>query len=244
MPLLDHFAEPQPIFRKWEALHSFLSVTIGGHLNAVLPPRFFAAVQIHPSVRIEADVAEFDHGPEPEANGHAGGGGTAVATAPRLAAPPKATGMFPAVFPPDIEVRVMEDCQGGRLVAVIELVSEANKDRPDSQGGFAGKLATYLQHGVGVVVVDPVRVRRFNLHDALMDLLDRPEDRMPADTPTYCTAYKPEAGPGGNHVRYWAHRLDIGQPLPTVPLGIKGWGWVPLDLEALYTEACRIGRVK
>ncbi|MBX9584176.1 MAG: DUF4058 family protein [Gemmataceae bacterium] len=240
MPLLDHFTEPVPLPREWESFHSYFAVAIGRHLNATLPDRFVAAVQFHSSSRVESDVAEFDRGPEPAANGS--GGGTATLT--KTAAPP-ATGVFPAVFPDDIEVRLLDERREGRLVAVVELVSESNKDRPESRAGFAGKCAAYLQRGVGVVIFDPVHVRRFNLHDELMDLLRRPpDDRMPADTPTCCTAYQPEAGPAGNQVRYWAHRLAVGSPLPAIPLALKGWGAVILDLEALYTEACRDGRAK
>ena len=54
--------------------------------------------------------------------------------------------------------------EGGRtLVAVIELVSPANKDRPAKRRLFAAKCATYLSRGIGLIVLDVVTSRQANL---------------------------------------------------------------------------------
>ena len=58
-----------------------------------------------------------------------------------------------------------------KLVAAIELVSEANKDRPSHRRTFATKCASYLQRGVSVVVIDVVTSQAANLHAELIELL-------------------------------------------------------------------------
>jgi len=35
----------------------------------------------------------------------------------------------------------------------------------------------------------------------------------------------------------------VGAALPGVPLWVRGFGFVPLDLESSYTEACRRSRL-
>src|SRR5579871_5190971 len=110
MPLLDHFREPIPLGRKWESFHSYFAVAIGAHLNRALPDRFFAAVQMHPGAGVEADVAEFDLGPDSGANGAAGGVGLATYAVPAV------TGEFPISFPDDFEVPVFDAGRENRLV--------------------------------------------------------------------------------------------------------------------------------
>jgi hypothetical protein len=238
MPLLDHFREPVPIARKWESFHSYFAVAIGAYLNRTLPDRFFAAVQMHPGTGVEADVAEFDTAPSAPTNGPGGGVGLLTYAAPAV------TGEFPIAFPDDFEVPVLDGGRENRLVAVVELVSEGNKDRPDKRQAFATKCNAYLQRGVGVVVFDPIYPRRFNLHNTLVDTLGHPPGlRMPDDAVMYAVGYRPARAPAGGRVEFWTHRLEVGQPLPTVPLALKGWGFAPLDLEQAYTAArqdCRL----
>lgn len=87
-----------------------------------------------------------------------GGGGTATAL------------MEPSVVVetklPDYdeyEVRIYDVKRGRQLVATIEIVSPADKDRPESRNAFVGKCADLLQKGVAVSIVDLVTVRQPNL---------------------------------------------------------------------------------
>ncbi len=41
------------------------------------------------------------------------------------------------------------------------------------------------------------------------------------------------------HVKTWAHPLAIGQPLPTLPIGLKDDLWITLDLEWSYEQTCK-----
>src|SRR5207248_2759568 len=80
-------------------------------------------------------------------------------------------------------VRVYDVERGRQLVAAIELVSPANKDRPEKRNAFVGKCAALLQKGVAVTVVDLVTVRQFNLYAELMAFLGRSDPTLGAEPP-------------------------------------------------------------
>jgi hypothetical protein len=206
-------------------------------LNRTLPKRYRAFSQIHFGRYVEADVAEVDlkdgAADEPR-NGPAGG----VAIKPW--APPAAALVLPAVFPDDLAVPVLDvENRGFHPVAVVELASPGNKDRPETRRAFAAKSAAYLQRGIGLLMVDVVTSRRFNLHNELMDLLRHPATaRMPAEAFTYTVAYRPSRHADANQIEVWPAPLVVGQALPIMPLALKGAVTVPVDLEAAYRDAC------
>jgi hypothetical protein len=239
MPLLDHFHEPLASRRHWESFHAVWATSIMAKLNAVLPQRYFAEAQVQLGGQLEVDVGTFDEQPlTTPANG-----GTATLAAPAWA-PPVTELAFPAVFPDEIEVRVYGGPTGAHLVAALELVSPANKDRPETRQAFTVKCASYLQAGVGLVVVDIVTERRGNLHDELMTLLGHAAPfPFPEATPLYATAYRPARRPAGDLVDLWRYPLSVGHDLPVVPLALRGYGCVPVDLERTYTEARQQSRL-
>ena len=240
MPLLDHFRAPLFPRHPWESLHAAWANAIMERLNDVLPPRYFAAVQVHLGSRVEADVAEFDrrNDEEPGANGPAGG--VALATW----APPAATAVLDAVFPDDIEVHVLDTRDGAVLVAAVELVSPGNKDRAEARRAFAAKCAAYVQRGVGLVVADIVTSRRANLHRDFVDLLGQPQaPDLSAASDLYAAAYRPAHRQGRNQIDVWAFPLSVGSDLPVLPLALRGAGCVPLDLESTYALACARSRL-
>jgi hypothetical protein len=240
MPLLDHFHAPLFPTRPWESFHAVWAVAIMERLNRLLPPRYFAAVQTHLGSQVEADVAEFERPSVPEAETANGpGGGVAV----QAWAPPVAALVMPAVFPDEIEVQVIDTRDGARLVAVVELVSPRNLDRPESRRAFAAKCAAYLQRGIGLVAVDIVTSYHFNLHNELVRLmgLDGPF-LMPEEVFLYAVAYRPARRQDTNQIDLWPVPLAVRGTLPLLPLALLGARAVPLDLEATYTEACQRSR--
>jgi hypothetical protein len=236
MPLRDHFRPPVDRF-PWESFHAAWATEIMGHLNrGVLPPDCFAAAQVHVGSRVEVDVATLEQG-------HTGDGGTANGNGGGVAvqtwAPPVAALVMPAVFPDEIEVQVFRQQGGAVLVAAVELVSPGNKDRPEARREFAAKCASYLQQGVGLVVVDVVTERRANLHDELIDLLRQPEEfAFPRATPLYAVAYRPSRRSTADQIEIWPMPLALGDRLPTAPLALRGVGTFPLDLETTYATTC------
>jgi hypothetical protein len=242
MPLLDHFHAPLFPTRPWESFHSRWANSIADLLNRLLPRRYIAEVQIHLGSRVEADVAEFER-PAEAVEGSADGsaGGVAVQTW----AQPVATFVMPAVFPDDFEVQVRDQLDDARLVAVVELVSPRHKDRPESRRGFAAKCAAYLQRGIGLIAVDVVTNRQFNLHNELARLLELPETfAMPAEAGLYAVAYRPARRQDSNEIDVWPVPLVVGGTLPLLPLALRGARAVPLDLEVAYTDTRQRSRLE
>lgn len=227
MPLLDHFTPPVPPRAAWQSFHHRWAGAIADHLDATLPAGLFARVEVNLGTEVAADVAEFE---EPGAGPSEFGYDPAPQTS------------WPVTYPDDAAVEVRTEVDGGRLLAVVELVSPSNKDRPASRAAFVAKCAGYLQGGVGLVVADVVHAHRFNLHNQLAALLGA-ADRMSTDPPTYAAAYRPAAAGPAGRVDVWHHELAVGRPLPVLPLALRGRGCVPLDLDAVYTETCRRARL-
>lgn len=246
MPLLDHFHAPVIERRSWEGFHGMWAAAIVEALNRdVLAEEYFADMQVHVGSQVEVDVATLN---EPAGGGpRQGGNGASTATAPRAApawAPPAAPLVLPTVFPDEIEVQVFATTAGATLVAAIELVSPGNKDRPEARRAFAAKCVAYLTRGIGLVVVDIVTNRLANLHNEVIGLLGQGEQfQMPRDTGTYAVAYRPSRQPGGDQIELWPEPLEIGRPLPVLPLALRNAGVVPVDLEATYSEARRRSRL-
>jgi hypothetical protein len=101
-----------------------------------------------------------------------------------------------------------------------------------------------LQRGIGLVAVDTVTSRQFNLHNELVQLLGWGESlRMPADVFLYAVAYRPARRQDKNEIDLWPVPLVLGGPLPLLPLALKGTRAVPLDLEATYADARQRSRL-
>lgn len=241
MPLVDHFHPPISRIHSWESFHSRWAGTLADLLDEQLPdPRYLVEVQVTVGSHIEADVLEWQLDDHEQHGTGAGGGGAAVQA---YTAPP-AVRSLDFTFPDDIEVRI-HDCQDGKtLLGVIELVSPANKDRPDHRRAFAAKCLTYLHRGIGVVVVDIVTERHGNLHNEMLTLLgqDR-EPAFPAECYLYAVAYHPTRRDERNLLDLWPVPLALDRPLPVLPLALKGGLCIAIDLEAAYTDARRRCRV-
>lgn len=238
MPLLDHFHPPLSEHRHWASFHAAWATEIMRTLNRhVLPAGCFAEAHVHVGSRVEIDVAAFEQAPGTAAQGN---GGVAVqAWTPRAAAL-----VMPAVFPDAIEVQVFRASGGASLVGAIELVSPGNKDRREARRAFAAKCASYLQQGIGLVVVDVVTERQANLHDELIALLEQPEEfKFPGDANLYTVAYRPSQNEEAGQIEIWPVPLSIGRELPVVPLALRGVATVPIDLETTYAATCADSRL-
>jgi len=234
MPLLDHFHRPLYPLHPWESFHAVWATVILERLNQLLPPRYFAAVQVHLGTQVEADVAEFEREQAFQESTNGPGGGVATATW----APPAATTVLEAIFPDSIEVQVIDTRADAIVVAVVELVSPRNKDRPEARQAFAVKCAAYLERGLGLIVVDIITTRQANLYAEVVQLLLQPESAgLLADSTLHAAAYRPIRRQEKNQIDVWLTPLVLGQTLPVLPLALRGGGCVPLDLEATYTAA-------
>ena len=59
----------------------------------------------------------------------------------------------------------------------------------------------------------------------------------------YTVSYRPVLRGDADQIDVWPVAMTLGQPLPTVPLPIKGYGVIPLDLESAYSDARRRLRI-
>jgi hypothetical protein len=244
MPLLDHFRPPLSLRRHWDSFHGAWAEALATNLNqSVLPEHFVAEARVKLGGQVEIDVGTFAE------NGMASSsqsGGVAVWAPPK----PVARGRLDSQDPDVFEVQVLTEEDGPRLVAAIELVSSANKDRPAHRRMFAVKCASYLHSGVSVIIVDVVTERSGNLHSELLDLLQvrLSTDGQGADD-LYATAHRTvpassgDRGAGKLDLEAWAYALTVGAPLPTLPLWLQPDLCLPLDLEATYRAACAARRI-
>lgn len=235
MPLLDHFHGQTEIDLPWPMITQSWAITLVHWLHATLPrDRFRAYSDIRMGSQVEADIAEYRTEEPP---GHSSNG--TVATLPAVAAAPPAVLTVPAVFTDEAEIEIRERRAGRALVGVIELVSAANKDRAAKREAFVAKAVALLRRGIGVVIVDVVTERHANLHNELMEAIGGDDPQLMPDKPIYVSGYRPvhRQESNENEIEVWPYVATVGQPVPAVPLGLRGGPTVLLDLEATYTSA-------
>jgi hypothetical protein len=204
--------------------------------ETLLPEGYFAEEHAHAGARIEIDVATFADEAVPSAARN-------VTVATQTYTPP-APPVVPAAFPDEFEVRVYEAEGGARLVAAIELVSPANKDRDGYRRAFATRCAGYLAQGIAVIVVDVVTNRSGNLHGDILQLLGHGSSTgLPDNTDLYAVAYRPVVRKRAEVIEPWPTVLAVGGELPTLPLALNAELCLPIDLEAAYTAACNRRRL-
>ena len=237
MPLRDHFRPPVSQRSSWEGVHGQWPAVIVQQLVKILPARFTAEPRVHLGTRAEVDIAryEVESGPAEGIESSEGGVATAVwaPSQPTLAVETEIADFD------EYEVRVYDvDC-GRRLVASIELISPANKDRPGNREQFVAKCAALLRAQVSLVLVDIVTTREFNLYAELLDLIGE-RDTSLGDVPpaTSAVACHPKLHGTARMLKAWNVPLTVGQPLPLLPLWLSEELAISLDLEASYEQTC------
>jgi hypothetical protein len=127
----------------------------------------------------------------------------------------------------------------------VEIVSPANKDRPENRRAFVTKCAALLQKRVCVSIVDLVTTRQFNLYGDLLDLIDQRDPAFcPTPPPIYAATCRGRKVGQRLRLETWAYPLVVGRTLPTLPLWLGDDLAVSLDLEARYEETCRALRIR
>jgi hypothetical protein len=79
------------------------------------------------------------------------------------------------------------------LVAAIELISQGNKDRPESRRAVVGKVAALLQRNVRVSLVDAVTIRDFNFYTEVLEFIGGNDPALRSKPPClYAATVRPE----------------------------------------------------
>jgi hypothetical protein len=244
MPLRDHFRSPLDDITAWEGFHGGWPMVIVQHLARKLPPRYVAAPRVHSGSSAEIDVATYDTKDVGSLFTAAAQGNGGIATAVWAPAQPTLAVETELPVADEYEVRVYDAKRGRRLVAAVEIVSPANKDRPEHRRMFVAKCAALLQQRVSVCIVDLVTVRDFNLYADLLDLLAHSDPSLGPEPPSlYAVSCRWRPTENQRLLEAWHFPLGLGQPLPTLPLWLTDANAIPLELEASYAQTCQDLRI-
>jgi hypothetical protein len=122
---------------------------------------------------------------------------------------------------------------GHRIVALLEIVSPANKDRRRSVTEFVNKAIAALQFGVHVTLVDlfpPGRHNPDGMHAALWDRIEPDESYdLPEGQRLTLAAYT-----AASPLKAWLNHLLVGDALPDTPLFLTASRYIDLPLESTY----------
>jgi hypothetical protein len=141
----------------------------------------------------------------------------------------------------EYEVRVYDTKRHRRLVAAVEIVSPANKDRPEHRRAFVSRCTGLLRERVSVVIVDVVTTRTQNLYAELLDLMGHSDPGLsPEPPPLYAAACRLTKRANEWLLETWTQPLGLGRPLTTLPLWLADDLAVPLELEESYEQSCSI----
>jgi hypothetical protein len=241
MPLRDHFRPPLDDLRHWEGFHATWPVMIVALLRRKLPLPYFAEPRVHSGSSAEIDVVTFEKEESALAAGDGDGNGGGVATA--VWAPPRPTLAVVTDLPAQdvYEVLVYDEKRHCRLVAAVEILSPANKDRLEHRRAFVARCAGLLRERVSVTIVDVVTTRTPNLYGELLDFLGRSDPNLsPELPPLYAAACRITKREKEWVLETWAQSLTLGGLLPTVPLWLADDLAVPLELEDSYLQSCGV----
>jgi hypothetical protein len=199
--------------------------TIKRALNSgILPPGFYAlAEQI--AGGLQPDVLALEHISWPSGNGGPGGWATASGGSGGVAlaeAPPKVR--FVDESPEEtyagkqrqVSIRHVSD---HRVVALVEIVSPGNKDRPHSLSVFVEKAVHFLDAGIHLLILDlfpPTPHDPEGIHRAIWSQITTDKFIRPQDEPLTAAAYV-----GGS----------------VMPLFLEPGTYVTVPLEATYHAA-------
>ena len=242
MALRDHFHPPLANRRHWHSFHNAWATAIAVNLNTYLPEGYFA----EPNVQfgIEIDVATLQE-PVDSDGPHSFSEETPslVLVGAAGLTPPAPVQTLPFQPADDtVEVTIFNTDAGPTLVGAIELVSPANKDRKPHRDAFLSKCETYLRQGIGLVIIDLVTNRAFNLHHALMARLVEGHQELTSEL--YTVSYRTVERLEQPHLDMWPKGLSLGQPLPEhVPFWLSNDIYLPLDLNSTYERTCQELRI-
>jgi hypothetical protein len=230
MPLHDWTDE-----RGWDSVHPLWLTYLLEYVQERLPEGYKAFLGGVPSLTVDSGNGKPD----------------VSVRQPGLGPPAKQVTTDAALLEPDLEANVVIrlDPQRavhidfhGQLIDALELVSPRNKDRVDAKETYSHRYLGYLRLGVHLMLVDVLpRPKGFSFSDAIttglgIDLPPLP----PPFAATYRVGEVVPVGEGmGSLVGLWRRPLQVGQPLPSLPLPLSVHQAVVIDLEETYQRAAK-----
>lgn len=216
---------------------------LGRALNrGLLPENYYALVEQHAGEAIP-DVLTLHSGrgvPAPPAP-PLDSGGTLLADAPPKVRRQEV--VEPGSYLSRRRTIAVRHVSGHRLVAMLEIVSPANKDRALNVAKFAEKMTEALEAGIHVLVLDvfpPGRHDPHGLHGAIRQHLERADEPYDGNGAAAAAPGEPlsllsyAAGPW---VEAYIEQVAVGAAFPDMPLFLRADRYVNVPLEATYQAA-------
>jgi hypothetical protein len=208
--------------------HQDWTIELRRSLNAGRLPHGYYALVEQRLRGPEPDVIAVETSGRPPPTGEAGS--TAVLDPPRT--------RFVAQVESDAAVyarkanRIVVRHPLGEVVAIIEILSPGNKDSRNALRSFVEKAAAFLRSGVSLLVVDlfpPTTRDPHGIHKAIAEeFRDEPFD-LPAGKPLTLVSYAARFP-----ATAFIEPVAVGDPLPEMPLFLKGDEHVNVPLETTY----------
>jgi hypothetical protein len=222
----------------FHAFHTGWITHLSEALNeGLLPDGYYAMPEQHTGRRTIADVLTLQIG-DAGAIRPSERGPVAVADAP-----PQVTRKMvvrpPTSFRLAQRTLVVRRQTDHRIVALVEIVSPGNKDRPRSVTEFVDKVYDALEHGCNLLVIDllpPGRHDSEGMPFAVWEKFDpeHEEPPPPKDKPLSLASYVALKFPEALY-----EPLAVGDVLPPMPLYLDPDWYVKTPLEATYQAAFR-----
>lgn len=208
-------------------------------LNGGLLPSDYYALAEQRASEFEPDLLALERRDDEEdaandANGSPGGGGTALAVAR-----PKAHVVGEvdeaSLYALKRRTVTIRRATNDRIVALLEIASPGNKDRPQSVQRFVDKAVAALQSGYHLVVVDLLPPRPSDpagLGSAVWEDIGGRRLEWPAGKPLSTASFRV-----ADRVQCFAEAFAAGDAVPEMPLFYDPDWYVNLPLEATYAAA-------
>jgi Protein of unknown function (DUF4058) len=198
--------------------------------SGLLPEGFYAMSEQHAGKYI-ADVLTLQRPAEPAAP-RVISGGLALAEAPPKVRHHRSLSPTARNLRKTLTIRHVSE---QRIIALVEIVSGANKDRRDHVDALLNKMEEAVSHGVHLLVVDlfpPGKHDPAGLHSALLERLGDEVEGPPPGKPVTLASYVADA----RIKTYWEY-LAFGSALPDMPLFLDPEIYVKTPLETTYQTA-------
>jgi Protein of unknown function (DUF4058) len=231
MPMHDWTKVDAGIFH---GFHGLWIAALNNALNGGLLPRGFYAYPEQHVGRYIADLITLQTaGPHVSPPSDVSGGLAVAEAPPRV--------RYKAELSPSDRARrrtlAIRHVSGHRLVAVLEIVSPANKDRGDHVEELAGKIDGLLSAGVHVLLVDPFPPGTHDPHglDAVVREFYGAPEASPeprAEEPLLAVSYR-----ASQPVEVYLEHFAAGSSIPEMPLFFHADRYINAPLEVTYTSA-------
>ena len=231
MPVHDWTLVDAGIFHD---LHSAWIIHLKETLNGgLLPKGYYAMAEQHAGMSIAdiltLQVDESEPAPARDA------GGVAVASPPPLSRKMVASPIDSyRLARRTVAIRHVSK---HRVVALLEIVSPANKDRPSSVSDFVDKAVGAIHQGVHLLVIDlfpPGPSDPDGIHAAIWEHFNAEVEGLAADKPLAVSAYAASKLPEA-----WIEPVAVGDKLPNGPLLLEPRWHIEVPLEVTYQTAYR-----